>query len=141
MTVADARAAAQSLVAAFAAHDTDAYFAAFDEDASFVFHNVPGRVNSRAQYRALWEQWEGEGFAVLGCRSLDAHAALLTDDVAVFTHRVRTRLAGADAELRERETIVLRRGAGGDWLAVHEHLSPDPVEDQDDPGRFGTETT
>ncbi len=140
MTLADAEAAAQTLVAAFAAHDTEAYFAAFAEDASFVFHNVPGWVTSRAQYRALWQEWEAEGFAVLGCRSLDGHTTLLTDDVAVFTHRVRTRLAGESAELRERETIVLRRDPVGGWLAVHEHLSPDPADDQEEPRQLVMET-
>jgi ketosteroid isomerase-like protein len=51
---------------------------------------------------------------------------ILSPDTAVFTHRVRTRLAGEAAELSERETIVFRRDSSGTWLGVHEHLSVDP---------------
>jgi ketosteroid isomerase-like protein len=50
-------------------------------------------------------------------------------DVAVFTHRVATRvvLDGAEQDLDERETIVFSRAVdegAGRWTAVHEHLSP-----------------
>jgi ketosteroid isomerase-like protein len=34
--------------------------------------------------------------------------------------------AGGEHDLAERETIVFRREPAGEWLAVHEHLSPDP---------------
>jgi ketosteroid isomerase-like protein len=66
------------------------------------------------------------GFAVLGCTSHDQRIDMLTDDVAVFTHRVLTtvRDADGDAELVERESIVFRREPSGQWLGVHEHLSP-----------------
>ena len=51
-------------------------------------------------------------------------------DTAVFTHRVRTRLAGTTGELAERETIVLQRSPDGGWLAVHQYLSPDPAPEE-----------
>jgi ketosteroid isomerase-like protein len=73
--------------------------------------------------------WEAGGFRVESCRSLEPRVSLVGADVAVFTHRVRTRLAGVSDELAERESIVFRRCPDGGWLAVHEHLSPDPVED------------
>lgn len=115
--------AATDLVAAFGAHDTRRYFAGFAPDATFLFHNVPGLVESRAAYEALWQDWEKDGFRVAGCRSLNPHLDLITDDVAVFTHDVATQLAGESEEQRERETIVFRRGPNGHWLGVHEHLS------------------
>ena len=124
-----ARAAIDALVGAFAAHDTEAYFAAFADDATFVFHNHPDRLASRAQYREVWRSWERDGFRVLGCRSLEPLHTRVGDDVVVFTHRVRTRLAGTADEQRERETIVLHRGAADRWLAVHEHLSVDPTHE------------
>ena len=123
----DVLAAATALVQAFAAHDAPSYFAAFDPTASFIFHTTPGVLPDRASYERLWREWEGEGFRVLGCESREPTVALAGADTAVFVHRVRTRLAGADAPLAERETIVFRR-TGGRWLAVHEHLSPDPDE-------------
>ena len=127
-------AAAADLVAAFGRHDTAAYFAAFRPDATFVFHTHPEPLRSRAAYEELWASWEADGFAVLGCTSSEQHVQLLGDedgggdgDVAVFTHRVATRVRPATGQpeeaLDERETIVLTRGPEG-WRAVHEHLSP-----------------
>lgn len=118
---------AESLVAAFAASDATAYFAHFHTDATFLFHDAPGLVESRADYQALWERWEREdGFCVLACESTDQHVQQ-HGDLAVFTHAVRTRrlMAGQEEDLRERETIVLHRD-GDSWVCVHEHLSPDP---------------
>jgi ketosteroid isomerase-like protein len=118
---------ADSLVAAFAASDATAYFAHFHPDASFLFHDTPGLIRSRAEYEALWAQWEREdGFRVLACESTDQHVQQ-HGDLAVFTHAVRTRrvIAGTEEELHERETIVLHRDGEG-WLCIHEHLSPDP---------------
>ncbi len=125
-------AVAATLVAAFAAHDTEGYFGAFAPDATFVFYPTETLLGSRAEYERLWAEWESEGFQVLGCRSLEGRVDLLTDDVAVFTHRVRTRvhIDGADEDLAERETIVFRRTPQGSWLGVHEHLSPDPDPDR-----------
>lgn len=125
----DVGAAADALLAAFAAHDRDAYFAAFAPEATFVFHTTPRVLGSRAEYEAEWASWEDDGFHVEGCETLDRRIDLVAPDVAVLTHRVRTRLAGVDETQRERETILFRRDGSGSWLAVHEHLSPDPGED------------
>ena len=122
-------AAAASLVGAFGRHDVDAYFAAFRPDATFCFYTSPRLLRSRAEYRELWETWEQDGFRVLACESSQQRVQPL-GDVAVFTHRVatRVRLAGDETLLDERETIVFARAEDG-WTAVHEHLSPVPPED------------
>jgi len=123
-TVEEVLSAAAALVDAFGRHDTAAYFAAFDRDATFLFHTHPEPVGSRAAYERLWAEWERDGFHVLSC---DSSEQVVQDlgDVAVFTHRVatRVRLGGAEESLDERETIVFARRADG-WVAVHEHLSP-----------------
>jgi ketosteroid isomerase-like protein len=118
--------AGRALVAAFGSHDVASYFASFADDASFLFHNTDEVITSRSRYEEIWRKWERDGFKVLGCRSLDQRVQILSPDTAVFTHRVRTRLAGEAAELSERETIVFRRDSSGTWLGVHEHLSVDP---------------
>jgi len=124
----EVRAAANALIAAFGAHRTEEYFQAFHPDASFVFYSSPERFETRAAYRAEWERWEREdGFHVLACTSSD-QAVQVVGDAAVFTHSLITRI-GLDAGeeiVRERETIVFAREYNGSWLAVHEHLSPDP---------------
>jgi ketosteroid isomerase-like protein len=119
-------AAADALVHAFGNHNRDDYFAAFDSDATFLFYNSQRRFDSRAEYETEWRSWEADGFRVVGCTSTDQHVQLLAADVAVFTHRVATRVhvADGDHDLAERETIVFRRTADGRWLGVHEHLSP-----------------
>jgi uncharacterized protein (TIGR02246 family) len=116
--------AAAHLVDAFGRHDVPAYFAAFRPDATFCFHTHSEPLRSRAAYEELWRSWEADGFRVLGCTSSEQHVQVL-GDVAVFTHRVATRLDTGDGEesLDERETIVLVRDEDG-WRAVHEHLSP-----------------
>ncbi len=124
-------AAAAGLVAAFGASDARRYFSCFAPGASFVFHNVPGWLPERAAYERLWQEWEAGGFRVEQCRSLEPSVTMAGPDTAVFTHRVRTRLAGTAEELAERETIVFQRSPGGGWLAVHEHLSPDPAPDEE----------
>ena len=118
----------ESLVAAFAASDAQRYFAHFHPDATFLFHDTPGRLESRAAYEAIWAEWEHEnGFRVLECESLGSRLQEYAD-LAVFTHDVRTVRLVDDAreEVFERETIVLRRD-GESWTCVHEHLSPDPA--------------
>lgn len=122
----DVGSAADLLVSAFASHDVSGYFAAFDPEATFLFHSSPNLLGSRAEYETEWAAWEAEGFRVLGCETRDRRIDVVSADVAVMTHRVRTRLAGVDDVQCERETIVFRRGTDGAWLAVHEHLSPDP---------------
>lgn len=120
--VAEVQAAAAALVQAFASNDTARYFACFSEDATFVFHTQP-RTLSLAEYKAMWQRWQAEGFAVLGCRSSEAQISL-QGKVAIFIHDVATRLYldGQEHALQERETIVFRHQAG-QWLACHEHLS------------------
>jgi uncharacterized protein (TIGR02246 family) len=117
------RQAAAALVAAFASNDTEGYFACFSADASFVFHTLPQPLLSRSAYQALWQEWQGQGFAVLSCHSSNAQVAL-HGDTAIFIHEVAThlRLEGQEHRLQERETIVFRRVAER-WLACHEHLS------------------
>lgn len=115
--------AAADLVDAFASNDTARYFACFSEDATFLFHTLPQPLNSRLAYEQVWQQWQAEGFAVLGCTSSNGQVSL-QGDVAIFLHDVATHLRIADEELhlRERETIVFRQ-YGERWLACHEHLS------------------
>ena len=120
-------AAAAALVDAFGRHDVDAYFAAFRPEATFCFYTSPRLLRSRAEYRRLWETWEQQdGFRVLSCESSEQHVQAL-GDVAVFTHRVATRVraGGEESRLDERETIVFVADGDG-WRAVHEHLSPVP---------------
>lgn len=117
----------ESLVAAFAASDAQRYFAHFHREATFLFHDTPGRIESRAIYEAMWAEWErDDGFRVLQCDSLNRRMQEYAD-LAVFTHDVRTLrlIDGAEDEVFERETIVLRR-EGDSWTCVHEHLSRDP---------------
>ena len=121
-------AAAERLVAAFAEGRVEDYFACFAEDATFVFHTSPERLESRDAYRRLWRAWEQEDdFRVESCASSNALVAPQGDDVAVFVHDVATTVStsAGTQSLRERETIVFARRAG-EWLAVHEHLSPVP---------------
>jgi ketosteroid isomerase-like protein len=126
--IAEVRTTADAIVAAYGAHQTDDYFQAFHPEATFVFYSSPERLDSRDEFRKEWERWMREdGFEVLECVSSDQLVQPL-GDVAVFTHSLKTRLrtnAGEETVL-ERETIVFSRQADGSWLAVHEHLSPDP---------------
>jgi ketosteroid isomerase-like protein len=120
--------AAADCVAAFSRHDTAAYFATFAPSTTFIFHNTDQILRSRQEYEALWATWEADGFHVLGCRSLGGSVQMLSDDVGIFTHSVRTTLTDGDDSVKtgERETIVFQR-IDGIWLGVHEHLSIDPT--------------
>jgi len=115
--------AAAALVDAFASNDTARYFACFSPQASFVFHSLAQPLQTRAEYQALWQQWQTEGFAVLGCESSNGRVSV-HGDVAIFVHDVAThvRFAEEEQQLQERETIVFRV-EGERWLAWHEHLS------------------
>lgn len=119
--------AAAKIVANFGAHDTTAYFLGFAEDASFIFYTHSERLNSRAEYEALWAKWEKEnGFHVHSCVSRDQLVQLIGDQVAIFTHLVESKieLDGQLSLVSERETIVFAK-VSGSWLAIHEHLSPE----------------
>ena len=120
------RAAATHLIESFGAFRADAYFACFAPEATFLFHTTDRLLGSRAEYEQEWASWVDSGFEVMSCATHDQRIDLLTADVAVFTHRVLTTVADADGvhDLVERESIVFRREPSGEWLAVHEHLSP-----------------
>ncbi|MDF0529077.1 nuclear transport factor 2 family protein [Tsukamurella sp. 8F] len=119
----DVLAAADRLIAAFAATDTDAYFAAFHPGATFVFHTEPATLPSRAAYQDLWAGWIDAGWTVVSCDSSE-RVVTVVGDTAAFSHRVHT-VTETDGEREatdERETIVFVRTDAGP-LAVHEHLS------------------
>jgi ketosteroid isomerase-like protein len=115
--------AAAELVNAFASNDTARYFACFSENASFVFHTLAEPLKSRAAYESLWQQWQADGFAVVGCESSNPLVSV-QGDAAIFVHDVAThvRVGTEELRLKERETIVFRF-EGARWLAWHEHLS------------------
>jgi ketosteroid isomerase-like protein len=120
----DALAAADAIVDDFGAGRVPQYFSRFAPDATFLFHSTPRRLESRAEYEELWDQWIREsGFAVRSCRSSDRRIQVFRG-CAVFTHTVDTVVVidGAEQSLHERESIVLER-RGGEWVCVHEHLS------------------
>ncbi len=127
--VEEVRQATERIVSAYGNHRTDEYFSCFHPEATFVFYNVPGRLESRDAFRKEWERWEREdGLHVLQCTSTERLVQPL-GNVAVVSHRLLTRLRTHQGEetLRERETIVFARQEDGSWLVVHEHLSPDPA--------------
>ncbi|MBL3687704.1 DUF4440 domain-containing protein [Leucobacter zeae] len=121
--------AADAIIAAFAATDTDAYFAGFAADASFVFHPEPARLNSRAEYESLWAGWVASGWRVTACSSTDRLVQAFPGG-AVFSHTVSTSIDSADGPdaYVERESIVFRADADGTLIAIHEHLSTAPTE-------------
>lgn len=135
VTEAEVLAAAAALVEAFGTTRTDEYFAAFSTDATFVFHTEDGRLESRAEYEALWNSWLADGWSVTACRSSDIRVQVLGGDAAVFSHTVHTTAGTAAARetTRERETIVFAR-RDGRLLAVHEHLSALPASAQPSAG-------
>ncbi|WP_424464366.1 YybH family protein [Pseudoclavibacter helvolus] len=116
-------AAADAIIEAFAATDTDAYFAGFAADASFVFHPEPARLDTRATYEALWASWLADGWRVTSCASTDRLVQAFPGG-AVFSHSVETSVETPDGPetYRERETIVFRVDDDR-LLAIHEHLS------------------
>lgn len=126
-TTAAVTAAANAIVAAFSATDTDAYFSGFAPDASFVFHPEPARLNSRAAYEVMWNGWVAEGWRVTACRSSDPLVQVFPGG-AVFSHTVDTSVetAAGPESYTERETIVFTLTPAGGLVAVHEHLSTVP---------------
>ena len=121
--------AADAIVAAFAATDTDAYFAGFAPDASFIFHPEAARLDSRAEYEALWAGWLESGWRVTACSSTDRLVQVFPGG-AVFSHTVATSIDSADGpdSYVERESIIFRTGDDG-LIAIHEHLSTVPAEE------------
>ena len=120
-------AAAAAIVDDFGHHRTEEYFAGFAPDATFLFYTHTARLDSRADYEALWASWEtSDGFRVHSCRSSAQNVQVIGDLAAVFTHYVESdvEFGGEVSTIRERETIVFER-RNGSWLAIHEHLSPE----------------
>ncbi|QZY51228.1 YybH family protein [Leucobacter tenebrionis] len=128
-TEAEVLAAADAIIEAFAATDTDAYFAGFAPDASFVFHPEPARLNSRAEYEALWAGWLASGWRVTACSSSERLVQTFPGG-AVFSHTVATSIDSADGpdSYVERESIIFRSVEDG-LEAIHEHLSTVPTEE------------
>jgi ketosteroid isomerase-like protein len=126
-TETDVLAAADAIIEAFAATDTAAYFAGFSADASFVFHPEPARLNSRAEYEALWAGWIASGWRVTACSSSDRLVQAFPGG-AVFSHTVATSIDSAEGpdSYVERESIVFRVAETGGLEAIHEHLSTVP---------------
>jgi uncharacterized protein (TIGR02246 family) len=126
LSLEEVQAAADRLLAAFAASDTESYFASFAPDATFIFHPEAESPASRSAYRSLWDGWLASGWQVLDCSSREQHIQLL-GTTAVFSHRVattvRTDRAGGRQASDERETIVFSRAPDGGVRCVHEHLS------------------
>lgn len=117
---------AARLVAAFSRHDPRNYFSFFTPDATFVFYTHPAILTSLHQWEILWAEWEKEhGFRVKSCKSHEPAVQLLGTDAAVFRHIAESQIEmdGTTDTVWERETIVFHR-VEGNWLAVHEHLSP-----------------
>ena len=123
-TEAQALAAIDAVIDDFGNNRVEAYFARFAEDATFVFHTSPRRLESRAEYEALWAEWQrDDAFEVVSCTSSDRRVQVLSN-VAVFSHSVETvaRISGALETQHERESIIMEL-RDGVWLCVHEHLS------------------
>ncbi|MGG5173207.1 YybH family protein [Pseudarthrobacter sp. J1738] len=134
VTEQDVIAAAENLIGAFGAGNAERYFACFALDATFVFYTEPQRIASRDDYQQLWQKWIESGWQVLGCVSSNSRIHL-AGDAGIFVHDVQTTIEvnGVREVLQERETIVFARNEHGELLAVHEHLSPAPHEDQNVP--------
>ena len=126
----EVEAAASAIVEAFAATDAPRYFATFAPDATFVFHTEGERLDDRAAYERLWDEWVASGWRVASCTSTDRHVQPFPGG-AVFTHSVETAVETPDGpdSYRERETIVFRTDPNRGLIAVHEHLSPMPAAD------------
>ena len=119
-------AAADQIVDDFGHHRTGAYFSGFDSEATFAFYTADRRLESRAEYEALWAEWEREnGFAVQACTSSNRRVRVLGEGVALFLHDVTSTISmdGEVSTVEDQETIVFQK-QGGAWIAVHEHLSP-----------------
>lgn len=122
----EVREAYEQLMNAFADGDTDRYFACFHEDSWFVFPGEPV-LEPRSTYRSAWSRWRDEGIRFTDVVADDVRMRVF-GETAVVTHRIATTVTarGKATVDRERESIIFAR-TDGRWLAVHEHLSPEPV--------------
>lgn len=126
MATREVRQAYERLMNAFASGDPNEYFACFHEDASFLFPGEP-LLEPRSAYRSAWSRWEREGVRFTDVVADDVRVRAF-GDTAVVTHRIATTVNAREKATvdRERESIIFARSADR-WLAVHEHLSPEPV--------------
>ncbi|MBC9953715.1 nuclear transport factor 2 family protein [Leucobacter sp. cx-42] len=126
-------AAADSIVAAFAATDTEAYFAGFDPSASFIFHPEETRLDTRVAYEELWAGWVASGWRVTACVSSDRLVQVFPGG-AVFSHTVATSVTTPDGDdsYVERESIIFKLAEDDTLRAIHEHLSTVPNALADD---------
>ncbi|CAM3184040.1 YybH family protein [Tsukamurella hominis] len=118
-------AAADRIIEAFAATNTEGYFAGFHPAASFVFHTEPRTLADRAEYERVWAGWVDSGWRVVSCESTE-RLVTAVGATAVFSHAVHTVTQDGDGtrtETRERESIVFTTTPDGALVAVHEHLS------------------
>ena len=115
--------AADAIVDAFQATNTERYFAGFAPDASFVFHPEPARLDNRKAYEELWAGWIADGWHVVTCTSSDRLVQTFPGG-AVFSHTVNTTVSvgGTEESYTERESIIFRTDGDG-LIAIHEHLS------------------
>lgn len=114
------------LLTAFGSHDKDTYFSCFHPEATFMFYTVPDMIPNRYEYEQIWTDWEKKlQFKVMGCVSTKQNWQYL-ENTAIFTHHVETKLQTIDGEqtINEKESIVFQLQDSGEWLCIHEHLSP-----------------
>ena len=126
MAIRDVEGAYEQLMNAFASGDSDKYFACFHQGASFLFPGEP-LLEPRSTYRSAWSRWHDEGVTFTDVAADDVRIRVF-GNTAVVTHRITTTVnaMGKTTVDRERESVCFARTAGR-WLAVHEHLSPEPV--------------
>ena len=118
----------ERLVSAFREGRLGDKFACFAPEATVV--DGAQWFSSLDEYRSAWERWaagEQDGSAVL---SVDTRVVKLhmLGDVAVLVHSIhmRQRTNAGEETVHERETIVFAKQSDGQWLVVHQHLSPQP---------------
>jgi uncharacterized protein (TIGR02246 family) len=126
MAVRDVRGTYERLMNAFASGDSEEYFACFHQDASFLFPGQP-LLEPRSTYHSTWSSWRSDGIRSTDVVADDVRVRVF-GDASVVMHRVATTVdtGGETTVDHERESIIFVWAAGR-WLAVHEHLSRDPV--------------
>ena len=103
-------------------------FGSFADEATVV---DGGRwFGTLAEYRAAWDAWVDD------VRHLPVPASVQTQvlslqvlgDSAILVHSIESQERADARKEREREieTIVFARQQDGQWLIVHQHLSPQP---------------
>jgi ketosteroid isomerase-like protein len=83
-------------------------------------------IPNRYEYQKIWREWEENlEFKVMGCVSKNQNWQYF-QNTAIFTHQVETQLKTIDGQqtINEKESIVFQLQDNGEWLCIHEHLSP-----------------